>query len=119
MTKLFTYNRAIICLPHWHAKKGKTIKIPRSRDDLSKHGLIGKVRLSSDMTEEEVLDEIRSVFHTQMNYDPFFKFHILQAAGGTSKSLTIPAVSSSFNGQLLQLLARMQRPLFTYWQRIN
>lgn len=119
MAELFTYDRDIICLPHWHAKKGETIKIPRSRDDLLKHGLIGKVRLSSDTTEEEVLNEIRSVFHTQMNDDPFFEFRILQATGGTSKSLTIPAVSSSFNGQLLQLLARMQRPLFTYWQRIN
>ena len=96
MAKLFTYDRDIICLPRWYAKKKETIKIPRSRDDLSKHGLIGKVRLSSDMTEEEVLDEIRSVFHVQMNDDPFFEFHILQATGSTSKSLTIPAVSSSF-----------------------
>lgn len=95
MAKLFTYDRDIICLPHWHATKDETIEIPRSRDDLSKHGLIGKVRLSSDMTEEEVLDEIRSIFHTQMNDDPFLKFHILQATGGTNKSLTILAVSSS------------------------
>lgn len=43
-----------------------------------------------------MLDEIRSVFHTQVNDDPFFEFRILQATGGTSKSLTILAVSSSF-----------------------
>ena len=76
--------------------KRKPIKIPRNCDDLSKHGLIGKLRLSSEMTEEEILDEIRSVFSYQFNDDPHFEFAILQATGGTSKSLTIPAVSSSF-----------------------
>ena len=45
------------------------------------------------MTEDEIFDEIRSVFHNQMNTNPFFQFEILQATGGTSKSLTIPAVS--------------------------
>ena len=47
------------------------------------------------MTEEETMDEIRSVFATAMN-DPDFPFAILQTAGGCSKSLAIPPVSSSY-----------------------
>ena len=78
--KALTYNRDI-CLPKSSKSKNGDIKIPRGheiRDMLSRNGLIGKVRLSSEMTEEEIMDEIRSVFATAMNDDPDFRFAILQ-----------------------------------------
>lgn len=97
--KAIIYNRDIICLPKSSKSKNGDIKIPRGRairDMLSRNGLIGKVRLSCEMTEEEIMDEIRSVFSTAMNDDPDFPFAILQTAGGCSKSLAIPPVSSSY-----------------------
>ena len=42
------------------------------------------------------MDEIRSVFKNPMNNDSLFRFVILQASGGGSKSLNIPVLSSSF-----------------------
>ena len=41
--------------------------------------------------EEEIFKEIYSVFADAMNGNPRFDFSILQHAGGTSKSLVIPA----------------------------
>lgn len=96
---MITYNRDIICLPKSNQGKNGDIKIPRGRevrDMLSRNGLIGKIRLSCAMTETEIMDEIRSVFAAAMNDDPDFPFAILQPAGGCSKSLTIPPVSSSY-----------------------
>ncbi len=73
-----------------------SIPIPRSRIELAKNGLIGKIRLRSDMAEHEIFDEIRSVFSGPMRGNSFFDFVILQAAGGHSKSLVSPALSDSF-----------------------
>ena len=98
MAKALTYERDIICLPKNMRGKGN-IKIPRSRcarEMLAKNGLIGKVALTSDMGEDEIRSEICSVFHTAMREDPIFPFTILQPAGGTSKSLTIPSLSTSY-----------------------
>lgn len=67
-----------------------------TRDYLAKNGLIGKIRLLSDMSEKEILREIRSVFREPMRNNRYFLFSILQLTGGASKSLTIPAVSPSF-----------------------
>lgn len=48
------------------------------------------------MTEEEVLEEVRSVFKEAMGNDSSFPFRFLQVAGGGSKSLTIPVLSASY-----------------------
>ncbi len=48
------------------------------------------------MTQNEMFDEIRSVFSQPMGGDSLFCFDVLQSAGGHSKSLTIPALSNSF-----------------------
>ena len=96
--KVYTYDRDIICLPKYYYQNG-TIKIPRKsseREILATNGLIGKIRLSSEMNEGEIENEIRSVFNGPMQDDPLFDFKILQMAGGNSKSLIIPSVSSSF-----------------------
>ena len=97
--KVYTYDRDIICLPKYYHDQNGTIKIPRKsseREILATNGLIGKIRLSSEMTEREIENEIRSVFKGPMQNNPLFDFEILQMAGGNSKSLIIPSVSSSF-----------------------
>ena len=99
MAKFFTYDRDIICLPAAYNNFG-TIKIPRGvevREFLGKNGLIGKVCLASSMNEDELFDEIQSVFRVPMGHDPQFRFKVLQPTGGTSKSLTIPSLSASYH----------------------
>ena len=63
---------------------------------LGRNGLMGKIRLSSSMSEEMIMDEIRSVFRRPMEDKDNFMFPILQPSGGSSKSLSIPALSSSY-----------------------
>ena len=48
------------------------------------------------MNEDEIFEEIRSVFRGPMRGNKQFQFDILQSTGGNSRSLTIPAVSSTF-----------------------
>ncbi len=97
--RLFTYDRDIMCLPKSLVEIGGLIKIPRKRrirDFLATNCLIGKVRLTSAMSESEVMDEIRSVFEEPMDGDTLFRFRILQLSGGSSKSLSVPVRSTSF-----------------------
>lgn len=63
---------------------------------LASLGLIGKVHLTSEMTDEDVANEIRSVFKGPMKEDPNFSFVCLQSTGGGSRSLAIPSQSLSF-----------------------
>lgn len=89
----------IICLPSSYKEQG-TIKIPRSqkaRDFLARNGLIGKISLSTAMSEQEIMDEIVSVFMGPMSNNHAFRFAILQPSAGTSKSLMVPALSASFH----------------------
>ena len=93
-----TYDRDIICLTKQFMKKDGTLKIPRSANSLEylcRHGLRGKIRLSSTMSEEEIMSEIRSVFKRSFN-DEEFLFDILQPGGGKFKSLVVPSLSSSY-----------------------
>jgi hypothetical protein len=78
-------------------KSESPIPYPRGkyRELLGKKGLIGKIRLSSDMTPNEVEGEIRSVFQGVMK-STSFQYTYLQPTGCGSRSLTIPAVSSQF-----------------------
>lgn len=69
---------------------------PRTREYLGKNNLIGKIRLTSSVSEDNIFREICSVFSGPMNDQSLFDFKILQPAGGTSKSLTIPSLSSSY-----------------------
>ena len=93
-----TYDRDIVCLTKDFAHKNGTIKIPRSSSSLEylcRNGLKGKIRLSSAMNEDEIMDEIRSVFKRPFN-DRSFSFDILQNGGGKFKSLVVPSLSSSY-----------------------
>ena len=57
---------------------------------------MGKIHLTSSMSEPEIMNEIRSVFKKPMKSNPNFPFKVLQPTGGSSKGLSIPALSSSF-----------------------
>lgn len=48
------------------------------------------------MSEEEIFDEIRSVFRVPMGENSSFSFDVLQPTGGKRKELIIPALSSSY-----------------------
>ena len=48
------------------------------------------------MTQDDIFDEIRSVFRGPMDGSNTFLFDVLQPAGCHTKSLTIPALSDSF-----------------------
>ena len=83
---------------------------------LGKMGLIGKLHLSSDMNEDDVKKEIRSVFQAPMGNDPDFPFVFLQAAGKGSKTLVVPAVSSSYQwtAQQVACLAGQKNYIYIY-----
>lgn len=95
-----TWDRDVLCLPDSRKNRqgGGSIKYPRGkyRSDLANAGLIGKLHLTSEMTDLDVANEIRSIFKGPMRDDPQFPFLYLQPTGGGSKSLTIPSQSSSF-----------------------
>ena len=58
--KDFVYDRDILCLPKSYATSSG-IPIPRSksvREMLGRNGLMGKIRLSSSLSEEMIMDEI-------------------------------------------------------------
>ena len=98
--RIFTYERDIVCLSKWYRKKmtGNCIPIPRGdrhRQYLAKHGLMGKIKLSSDMDELKIFREICSVFSDSFGHDDF-RLQILQPIGGFSKALTIPQVSHQY-----------------------
>lgn len=94
--RIYTYDRDIVCLPANYSQGKSSISIPRNREKLAKKGLIGKIRISSEMSQEEIFQEIRSVFRVPMNGNSSFQFQVLQQTGGRSKSLMVPAVSDSF-----------------------
>ena len=60
-----TWDRDIVCLPSTFMGKNNHIPFPRgkSRAYLARNGLVGKLHISSDMNENDVLSEIRSVFN--------------------------------------------------------
>ena len=78
--RMYTYDRDIICLPKSQRGKDGLVRIPRKksmRDYLAMNKLIGKIRLTSDMSEGAIFREIRSVFEGPMDSDPNFPFKIL------------------------------------------
>lgn len=93
-----TWDRDVWCLPADTKSVGGNISFPRGnyRGFLAGCGLIGKLRLTSEMNEEEVASEIRSIFKEPMKGDSEFRFQYLQATGGGAKFLTVPAQSSTF-----------------------
>ena len=101
---LQTWDRDIVCLPKQDSSI-KHIAYPRGkyREQLGRNGLLGKIRLSSDMTVQEVQDEIRSAFKQPMKDRQDFPYLYLQPTGCGSRSLTVPALSSSFEWNVQQV----------------
>ena len=114
--KHFIYDRDIICLPKSYGNaSSKVLKVPRGkeiREYLAANGLIGKIRLRSNMTEKEIMEEIRSVFSEPMNQDSKFQFLILQTSGGGSKTLTSPPISSSFRWTARAVAGNLKTPIY-------
>ena len=104
-----TWDKDIVCLPHTYNGTGGIggITIPRGKRhaELGRQGLIGKIRLSSDMTEEEIMREIHSVFAKQMKNDMEFPFTFLQCTGGGAKTLTPAQVSPSWTWTAQQVVS--------------
>ena len=71
---------------------------------LAVKGLAGKIRLTSEMSEEDLMNEVRSVFSIPMGNDAQFPFKFLQSTGGGAKSLNLPALSSSFHWTASQVV---------------
>ena len=98
--KLFSWDCTIICLPSSYPLYCNTaggIAIPRKkRSILVANGIIGKIHLESDWSEEEVFTEIRSVFSDVMNANASFPFKILLPTGSGTKSLMVPSLSASY-----------------------
>lgn len=97
--RVVTYERDIVCLPRSFAKHGSLIDIPRKksiRQFLAINKLVGKIQIDSGMTQSEIFREVRSVFRTPMGDDDRFQFKVLQSAGGDSRNLVIPQLSSSY-----------------------
>ena len=90
------WDHDIVCIP---LTSDLIISYPRgkARTRLGALGLIGKIRISSLMSVEEVQKEIRSVFKGPMKNKPNFKFLFLQPTGVGTKTLSIPPVSNIFS----------------------
>ena len=95
-----SWDRDVICLPLTvqNKQQGHNMAFPRGRyrASLAQYGLIGKLWITSDMTEDDVANEILSIFKVPMKNQSNFPFVYLQSTGGGAKSLMVPSVSSSF-----------------------
>ena len=115
--KATSYIRDVMCLPQeWCHDEGH-ISIPRldRRKTLASAGLIGKVEFNSDMSPEEVKSVICNAFAIPMGVSErdieegrLFPFKYLQRIGAGSRTLHVPATSSSitWNGRQVATLAK-------------
>ena len=120
--RIFTYERDIVCLPSWYKSKmsGNCLPIPRgneSRQYLARHGLLGKIILTSDMTELQIFKEVSSVFNDSFGGRENFRFLILQSTGGFSKSQQYQKSVANISGQQAVLLGKMPKYQFIYWHK--
>ena len=86
----------MILLPNSFKDERGLTRGKASQESLAANGLVGRICLSTDMTELQIFDEIRSIFRSPMNEDMEFSIRILRMSGGGSKTLTIPVVSSTY-----------------------
>ena len=100
-----TWDRDVLCIPKNDMTDSSSLSYPRGkyRAKLATNGIIGKLHISSDMTDDGVATEIRSIFKGPMNNDPNFPFLYLQPTGCGAKSLIIPSQSSTFKWTLSQV----------------
>ena len=72
------WDKDIICLPKGHISNPQFIPIPKGKNrvELAKMGLVGKIRLNSGMEEDDIRQEVRSVFSKQMGHRATFPFQV-------------------------------------------
>ena len=108
----YSYDRDIMCLPKCHTDRSGLVKIPQKKnvcDFLARNHLMGKICLSSERSEKSITREVRSVF------DKDFPFKILQNSGGSSRTVSTPAVSSSFKWTASAVSGRNAKvPIYIY-----
>ena len=109
------WDRDIVCIPKADGE-ASPISFPRgkSRAKLAAKRLIGKIRLTSTMSENEMEKEVRSVFKCQMHNREDFPFVFLQCTGAGSKSLSIPSKSATFTWtpQQVAKLGNSKSPIY-------
>ena len=102
--KIVAYDRDVILLPKEFKGRGGDVSIPRStrRNKLGQAGLIAKIELKSNMSDE-VRMEICQVFalptglvKEDLKSGRLFPFSYLQRTGAGSRSLCLPAAKESF-----------------------
>lgn len=109
--------RDIVLLPEEFRSENGSICIPRStrREKLGKAGLVGKIEITSSMTEDEVRSEICEVFAVPMGLTvedikngTRFQFSYLLRSGCNSRTLCVPTVKDTFqwNGKQVASLAK-------------
>lgn len=93
-----TWSKDIVCLPVDYHSQSQELPFPRGsrRAQLAKSGLIGKVSLSSTMSEADMRAEICSVFSAAFGEENNFPFKFLQMIGGGARCLTVPCTSPTF-----------------------
>ncbi len=114
--KEYVYDRDIICIPKCLCS-GTCIKIPRSkqiRETLGRNGLIGKIRLTSFMSESAIMSEIRSVFHVAMEEKHDFVF---KTSGGNSKTISLPSLSASFKWTAGAICGKNSKMPIYFWRK--
>lgn len=109
--KITTWDRTIMCLPQSYLDAcDKNIGVPRKKRCIfANMGLIGKIHLESNWNEDELFDEVRSVF---MGGDTSFPFTFLVPTGGGSKSLTKPALSTTFKWSPKEVAGRADSTIY-------
>ena len=115
--KVTTWDRTVVCLPQTYPNVGAdAITIPRKkRPILARHGLIGKIHLESDWSEDAIFAVVRSVFRDAMGADLNFPFKFLVPTGGDSKSLTKPVVSTTFKWTSKEVAGRADSTIYGTW----
>lgn len=115
------WDKDIICFPEDYIANPQEVSIPRgkSRTELAKMGLVGKIRLDSSMDETDIREEIRSVFSEQMQHDTQFPFKILHAIVGGAKSLSVPNTSASFTWTAKEVASSGERGAIYIWSQAD
>ena len=121
--KSTTYVRDIVLLPEEFRSENGSICIPRStrREKLGKAGLVGKIEITSSMTEDEVRSEICEVFAVPMGLTvedikngTRFQFSYLLRSGCNSRTLRVPTVKDTLQWNRKQVTSLAKSGSFIY-----
>ena len=94
-------------LPKDYHPNNQKIPIPRGakRGEIAMAGLIGRISLSSTMSEEDIREEICAIFTVAIGADDKFPFRFLQTVGGGTKYLNMPCQTSNLEWTAQDLIS--------------